>query len=145
MSDDTVVAFPTPDPAKPEPTHIRLTLPLGCFVHSAGQFHVVQYLIDPGRIMVEGEELQGDLPQGSYGLALFDRFTGEQMSPEDVELMCQAPTPAEEAPHLRLLGKDGRPLSGVQGAPEGSDKAFALAKPGASMLTLLRDHQSFKQ
>lgn len=123
-ADNVVSLKPAADsPAAGHPAHIVMKLPQGCFVHSAGDYHVIQFLIGPA-----------DAPEPTFGLAAVHRWTGAVMPQEEMEILAKPSTPQEEAGKTVLLDKAGRPMSGVKDAP------IKLAKAGPSMLSLLRDH-----
>ncbi len=106
MSDDNVVPFRDPT-AGPAPTHIKLTIPVGSLVSSAGDWIVVQY----------GPDL----------LQCFNRFDGSVM-PHDMlaELVNRDRAIVPEQRPVALVDKAGAPLSGI--------KAVTLAKPGPALL-----------
>lgn len=126
-------ADPEADAPPAEPTHIRLVLPLGCFVHSAGDYHVVQYVATPGEFNDPNDPLRMTKEPVS-AITAFHRFTGAQMPYEEMEILKQPMQPAEERRHIKLVGKDGKPLKGVKDAPA---PKFELAKPGNTMMGLL--------
>jgi len=110
MSDDNVVPFRDPT-LGPAPTHIKLTIPVGSLVSSAGDWIVVQY----------GPDL----------LQCFNRFDGSVMPHDMLAELVKRPEDVDRAivPEQRpvtLVDKAGAPLSGI--------KAVTLAKPGPALL-----------
>lgn len=100
----------------PDATHIRLTLPKGCIISTAGDWIVVQY------------------GPTAEQLACFNRYNGTQMPVEMLANLVQAPEDHGPAAvqvdqPVQFLDKAGRPLD--------LDAEVKLAKPGAAMLDLV--------